>query len=664
VNSKIYVGTVSHTRTWPTVHSFTYPLYTYAFDLAELPALAGTASLFGYNRLKPVSLYDKDYFDSRPEPLINKVRHFLAKHVADADDVTRIDLVTGARYFNYIFNPVSFFYCYAAGGTIKYILAYVNNTFSETHIYLLKNPLSRQNSSFTRFQVDKNFHVSPFFDRDGTYDFHFAPLGDKLDIHIRLVKSGKTVFNARLAGVAQPFTTKKLLQTIGRYPFSALLTMPRIVWEAGKLYFHRRLSVYKKPVASSEFTIRRPSITYTQKVAMKLVFAVARHIKYGSLEIVLPDRSNVFFGDKTAKPHHRIYVHDYAFFTRLVTGNDVGLGESFMAEEWDTDDLPGLLAMLFQNTMMFENSRFTMTTYLKRIFHRWLYRQPKNNVSGSRKNIQAHYDLSNQMYQLFLDETMTYSAAYFTSPDEPLADAQRNKLQRIIKKARIEAHHHVLEIGSGWGSFAIEAVRQTGCRVTTVTISDAQYKLAKERIAEAGLEDKIEIRLCDYRKLTGQYDRIVSIEMIEAVGHEYLPQYFKTVDRLLKQDGLFVLQSITIPDQEYERYRHDTDWIRKHIFPGGHLPSVEKISSIITEHTNFVIDHLENIGLHYAVTLARWREQFLQNESAIRALGFDQVFCRKWLFYFAYCEAGFGLNHLGDIQVVLTRPRNPSLALW
>jgi cyclopropane-fatty-acyl-phospholipid synthase len=664
VNSKIYVGTVSHTRTWPTVHSFTYPVYTYAFDLTELPSLVGAAPLFGYNSFKPVSLYDKDYFDPGPEPIFEKARRFLAKHVPDAASISRIELVTSARYFNYVFNPVSFFYCYNAQETVKYVLAHVNNTFGETHVYLLNNPLDKAKNSFQRFQIDKEFHVSPFFDREGLYDFHFAPLGDKLDIHIRLVKNGKTVFNARLAGDAQPFTTGKLVQTISRYPLATLLTVPRIVWEAGKLYFQRRLPVYKKPVASSEFTVRKPSITRTQKWAMKLVCSIFEQMRYGSLEMVLPDRSKVFFGDRQETPFHRIYVHDYAFFTRLVTGNDVGLGESFMAGEWDTDDLPSVLAMLFQNVMMFEDSRLNITAYLRRILHHWLYRQPKNDVTGSKKNIQAHYDLSNQMYRLFLDETMTYSAAYFNHPNEPLEDAQRNKLRMIINKARIESHHHILEIGSGWGSFAIEAVRQTGCQVTTVTISEAQYQLARQRIAEAGLADKINILLCDYRKLTGQYDRIVSIEMVEAVGHEYLPEYFKTADRLLKPDGLFVLQAITVPDQEYETYRKDTDWIRKHIFPGGHLLSIAKISSTITQHTGFVIDHLENIGLHYGPTLGRWREQFLKNEPAIRALGFDQTFCRKWLFYFAYCETAFSMNHLGNIQLVLTRPRNPSLAAW
>ncbi|GAB4443235.1 MAG: hypothetical protein Kow0031_25430 [Anaerolineae bacterium] len=663
MNSKIYTGFVSHTRTAPTVHSFRYPVYTYAFDLAELPALEKVSPLFGYNRLRPVSLRDSDYFERQPGSIWDKALDFLRRTAGDAADVARIELVTAARYFNYIFNPVSFFYCYDAAGRLRHVLAHVNNTFGETHVYLLQEPLASGGASFTRYQIDKDFHVSPFFDREGRYDFHFKPLGDDLDIRIALLKDGQTVFNARLAGRAAPFSSASLRQTISRYPLNATLTMPRILWEAGKIYFQRRLPVYKKPIATSDFTLRKAAISRRQKWAMELVFKLSERMTYGSLEITLPDRTTRVLGRPGAMPRQRIQIHDYAFFPRVVTAGDIGMGESYMAGEWDSDDLPGLLQLLLHNTVGLADSRFAFTSSLKSAYHRWLHRRRKNTVGNSKKNIQAHYDLSNDMYRQFLDETMTYSSAFFSRPDEALAEAQRNKLRLMVQKARIEPHHHVLEIGSGWGSFAIEAVRQTGCRVTTVTISEAQYELARERIEAAGLSDRIDLRLCDYRKLEGQFDRIVSIEMIEAVGHEFLPEYFATADRLLKPDGLFVLQAITIPDQQYDRYRKNFDWIRKHIFPGGHLPSLSAISRVLTEHTDFVIDNVQNIGPHYALTLARWRERFLKNEAAVRQLGFDREFRRKWVFYFAYCEAGFAANYLGTLQLVLTRPRNPALGL-
>jgi cyclopropane-fatty-acyl-phospholipid synthase len=260
------------------------------------------------------------------------------------------------------------------------------------------------------------------------------------------------------------------------------------------------------------------------------------------------------------------------------------------------------------------------------------------------------------MFQQFLDKTMTYSCAVFQSPQQSLSEAQQNKLQKIIDKARLEPHHHVLEIGTGWGSFAIKAVQQTGCRVTTITISEAQFNLARERIAQAGLADKIEVKLCDYRTLAGQYDRLVSIEMIEAVGHKYLPEYFKTCDRLLKPNGIMVLQVITILDQFYDRYRIGFDWMRKHIFPAGHLPSLQTMSHILTHHTHLMIEDLENIGPHYIETLARWEQNFRQAEPNIRNLGFDEEFFRKWVFYFGFCQAAFATRYVNDLQLVLTRP--------
>lgn len=672
MNSKIYVGDVNHTRITPVRHSFGYPVYYYAFDLSELPHLDKSCALFGYNRVRPVSLFSKDYFEPTDTPLLDKTKTFIDTYAPTVGDISSIQLVTAARYFNYVFNPVSFFYCYNNNQSLQCILAYVNNTFGESHIYVLDNPLRngdphkedlRGNPTFTRYQIAKDFHVSPFFDRTGNYDFHFKPPADTLDVHIALVKDKKTVFTAQLKGQAQPFSCTNLLKVMGRYPLTALLTMPQILWEAGKLYFKRRLPVYKKPIATSDFTIRTAPATGFQRWCMNQIIAFSKQLKLGSIELILPDQSRTILGAPQATPRHQIVVRDYRFFSRVLLSGDIGLGESYTNGEWDTDDIPGLVSLFIKNIDSLGQQRFSLS-FFTGLYHRFLHRQRKNSVTGSQKNIQTHYDLSNQMYRQFLDETMTYSAAVFQSPEQSLAEAQRNKLQKIIQKARIKSDHHVLEIGSGWGSFAIEAVRQTGCRVTSITISEAQFQLAQERIAQAGLDDKIELKLCDYRSLEGQYDRLVSIEMIEAVGHDYLPEYFKTCQRLLKPNGIMVLQAIIIPDQRYKRYRKDFDWIRKHIFPGGHLPSLQAISNVLTNHTQFVIEDLENIGPHYALTLAQWRQRFLKAEQNIRALGFDQEFCRKWLFYFGFCEAAFSTRYLNDLQLVLTQPRNPDLALW
>ena len=262
------------------------------------------------------------------------------------------------------------------------------------------------------------------------------------------------------------------------------------------------------------------------------------------------------------------------------------------------------------------------------------------------------------MYELFLDETMTYSCAIFERENEALADAQLRKIDRILEKACISEHHNVLEIGTGWGSLAIRAATLYGCRVTSITLSKEQQQLAQQRVAEAGLSDRIEVLLCDYRNVTGQYDRIVSVEMLEAVGKAYYPVFSRSCDRLLKPNGMLVIQTITSPDQRYEAYSKTTDWMRLFIFPGGMLPSLTALTKVLTDHTSFVVKQVESIGPHYALTLARWKDRFLTNRGKIIDLGFPESFIRRWEYYFSYCQAGFTQHYVDDLQIVLTRPRN------
>jgi cyclopropane-fatty-acyl-phospholipid synthase len=279
------------------------------------------------------------------------------------------------------------------------------------------------------------------------------------------------------------------------------------------------------------------------------------------------------------------------------------------------------------------------------------------NVLGRAKdNVAAHYDLSNEMFELFLDPTLTYSCALYRNEQETLEQAQLNKIRAMITKARVKATDHVLEIGSGWGALAMEAVRMTGCRVTSLTLSEEQKKLADARIAAAGMSDRIEIKLCDYRELEGTFDKIVSVEMLEQVGHEFLGTFFKCCERLLKPQGIAVIQVITLPDYRYAEYIKGCDFIQKYIFPGGSCLSVTAFADAVTAHTKFVIDDIENIGPHYARTLRTWRDNFNANADRIRTLGFDERFLRMWNYYFAYCEAGFATRTLGTIQVVLARP--------
>ncbi len=290
------------------------------------------------------------------------------------------------------------------------------------------------------------------------------------------------------------------------------------------------------------------------------------------------------------------------------------------------------------------------------------YLARRNTLPGSRRNIHRHYDLSNAFFQTFLDDSMAYSCALFSHPGESLEAAQRNKYRSIIEKARIGAGDHVLEIGCGWGGFALEAVRRCGCRVTGITLSRDQHRLARERVREAGLQERIDILFHDYRSIRGRFDKIVSIEMLEAVGHGYFGAFFKRLDRLLAPGGIAVIQVITIPDRRYDAYRRSHDWVRKHIFPGGLLPSLTILTRSMTRHSGLMVDHLENIGDHYALTLAEWHRRFTADRDQAARLGFDRRFQRKWAYYLGTCEAGFRERVLGDLQLVLTREGNRSLS--
>jgi cyclopropane-fatty-acyl-phospholipid synthase len=322
---------------------------------------------------------------------------------------------------------------------------------------------------------------------------------------------------------------------------------------------------------------------------------------------------------------------------------------------WDTKDIPGLFRLFIKNRQALKDG-YPAVAWLCNQKNRLLYNPRRNTPIGSRENIQQHYDLSNEFFQKFLDPSMLYSCGIYSSEKDSCEAAQKNKINSIIEKAQIKATDHVLEIGCGWCGFALEAVKQTQCRLTGITVSKAQYELALDRVKKEGLEKNIEIRLQDYREIQGLYDKIVSIEMLEAVGHRYFGSFFQCCDRLLKPGGLFVVQVITIPDQRYEDYRWKTDWIKKYIFPGGVLPSVTVLSQAATKYSSFIMENLKDIGAHYALTLKDWREKYLSNIESISAMGFNNVFHRKWEYYLAICEAGFAERVLGDIQVVFRKP--------
>mgnify|MGYP002737849698 FL=1 len=326
-----------------------------------------------------------------------------------------------------------------------------------------------------------------------------------------------------------------------------------------------------------------------------------------------------------------------------------------MAGHWDSADLTGLVRLLLQNRAVLDGMEGGLAR-LSAPLRALLHRARRNTRSGSRRNIAAHYDLGNDFYLLWLDDTMMYSCAVFEQPDQSLAAASTAKLDRVCRKLALGPADHVLEIGSGWGGFALHAAGRYGCRVTSVTLSREQLELARVRVAAASLADRVEIRLVDYRDLEGQFDKLVSIEMIEAVGADHLDTYFRQCGRLLKPDGAMLLQAITIADQRYTAALNEVDFIQKHIFPGGFLPSVTALGSAMTAASDLRTVHLEDIGPHYAETLARWRANFEAQLDPVRALGFDERFIRMWRFYLSYCEGGFHERDLGTVQMLLAKP--------
>ncbi|MFZ1980452.1 MAG: cyclopropane-fatty-acyl-phospholipid synthase family protein [Smithella sp.] len=402
-------------------------------------------------------------------------------------------------------------------------------------------------------------------------------------------------------------------------------------------------------------TTKEISSNVVQNICKTIIFRLLQNIRVGQLTIRLPEGQEIHFGDRNSSLSADMTISDYRLFSNVVLRGEVGLGESFMHGMWSTKDIAGLFRLFIRNRDSLKEG-YPVAASLCNWTIRLLDHARKNTQIGSRENIERHYDLSNEFFQKFLDPSMLYSCGIYSSEEDSCEAAQKNKINSIIQKAQIKPTDHVLEIGCGWCGFALEAVKQTQCHLTGITVSKAQYALALNRIKSEGLEKNIEIRLQDYREIKGHYDKIVSIEMLEAVGHRYFGKFFQCCDRLLKPGGLLVIQVITIPDQRYKEYRRQRDWIQKHIFPGGLLPSVTILSEAATKYSSFIMENLKDIGTNYAATLKDWRNEYLRNIESISAMGFNNIFQRKWEYYLSICEAGFAERVLGDIQVVFRKP--------
>ena len=377
------------------------------------------------------------------------------------------------------------------------------------------------------------------------------------------------------------------------------------------------------------------------------------HLNVGCISVV--DGEDKFsFGDTDSELQVNVQVHSQEFYVMTGSGGAMGIAEAYILGYWTSDDVVMLMRIILKNRSILislDNGFAKVLSPINKLIHR----SRQNTLKGSKENILAHYDLSNDFYKLWLDPTMTYSCAYFRDTNTTLEDASIEKLDRMCRKLKLSKVDNILEVGTGWGSFSIHAAKNYGCSITTTTISDAQYEYAKARVVEEGLESKINVINKDYRKLDGQYDKIVSIEMIEAVGYEYISEYFSKLSSLLKPDGLMALQGITYNDQNFDTYKDSVDFIKKYIFPGSCLISISQIIDVIKNKTDLSMIDMEDITRHYAETLNRWRKNFMNVLPEVKDMGYSKAFINMWEFYFLYCEAGFLERNIGDVQLVFAK---------
>jgi cyclopropane-fatty-acyl-phospholipid synthase len=406
-------------------------------------------------------------------------------------------------------------------------------------------------------------------------------------------------------------------------------------------------------VSVSERTLRReppPRGRLLERVALSVLERVLSELEGGTLEVTLPDGTRRRFG---SGPAVELRVNDLALVRRLATRGKLGFGEAYQAGDWDTNDLPALFELLLLNAERGSERH----PRLRQLFDARPRLGSRNGRLRARRNIAYHYDLGNDLFELMLDETMTYSCAVFESPADSLADAQRRKYRRICEHLRLEPGDRVLEIGCGWGGFARFAAEEHGCHVTGLTISAAQAEVARERTA--GLD--VRILEQDYREHEGSYTKVASIEMLEAIGERQFGTYFATIDRVLEPNGIACVQTILVPDDRWERYRTTPDWIERYIFPGCLIPSLGALASAAAGSSRLMIHELDEIGVSYAETLRRWRSNFHERLGEVRALGYDERFVRTWDFYLAFCEVAFRTRALRDVQLTLTRAFNTAL---
>lgn len=622
---------IEHARYAPIKRHFSYRSYYVWADTQNLDQTFSKKPMFSYNRWNVFSVCDADYLQpDSDKSIFDKITATIEQKGIAVPQ--KIYMLTCPRVFGYAFNPVNF-YCGIDDNTWKVLVVEINNTFGERHVYVVD--LQQENTH------DKAFHVSPFFDETGQYAYDVSLQDQHVNIAIRYEREGQRLFYASMQG------SLHVRQGAGVSKYLSALNYLRILWQAWKLFYTHKLTVFTKPRPRHPDTLVGPKPNAIQALCMRLFLKLFATIQKGSIQIILPNEDVVRVGDPSSSQTATLEIHTYSFFPSVVWGGDIAFGDLYVDGSWDSPDVTRLLRVLAQNVMALEKKSSLFSSIAKASYVKQ-HRKRANTLDQAKKNIASHYDLGNAFFSLMLDSSMNYSSALYQHDMETLEKAQINKMQRLYEELHLGQNKSVLEIGTGWGGLSCY-LAEKGLDVTTLTLSQRQQEWTQERVRGLKLDSRVQVLLKDYREMQGAFDGIVSIEMIEAVGREYLPLYFKKASDLLKTNGRFVLQGIVMAPFKYPKYAKGVDWIQQHIFPGSHIPTEDMVDQYASDVGMSAVGRI-HMGQSYAKTLRAWRNNVHARKKAILDQGYSQAFIRQFVYYLQYCEAGFLEQHLDVVQ--------------
>ena len=690
----LYFGEVMHARLKPVCHRFSYRVMSLLIDLGRLDQADRLSPLFGVNRASLYSFHEADHGDRDGARLRLYAERKAAERGIDIGG-GRVLLLCYPRLLGYNFNPLSVYFCYQADGELALLIYEVRNTFGEMHVYVLPVTEGHLTEAGFRQQQDKLFYVSPFIEMATRYRFRIQPPGESVRLRILETDREGPLLAATFSGRRRSLSTRQLLRSFFALPLVTAKIIAAIHWEALRLWLKGmrlvprphapgqdglatgKSSAYTPPAfsaraKSSGLATRRLapfdgspmtepiSVTFETVHSLladlprmvRLTLGYGSKLKRGRLDVILPDGRTVRLGSGEPEPVATMKVHDYGFAARLLRGGDIGIAEAYLRGEWETSDLTQFLYLFCVNQewmrTMLTGGPVARTVLAVR---HWLNRNTKRQA---RRNIYAHYDIGNAFYSAWLDRSMTYSSALFEDHTADLTAAQHNKYRRLAEAMDLQPGHKLLEIGCGWGGFAEFAAKTYGVQIVALTISREQRDFAQQQIHKAGLGEKVEIKLQDYRDERSDYDRIASIEMIEAVGEQFWPNYFSQLRDRLLPGGRAGIQAITIQDKLFQTYRCQVDFIQRYVFPGGMLPSPQILKSL-GDTFGVPIIRERVFGQDYAKTLVEWRNNFREAWPDLTTLGFDDRFRRLWEYYLSYCEAGFLSGNIDVRQVIFAK---------